>query len=133
MKRLVGIACCLFLLLASAAWALEKCQSLVAHHGMHAHLDEMPHADSRGAEPDYSHPAANDQTIHCPDSSVKLAFIISPPPRISPLVTARQFLHSSICFAVAENIVSTIRSEHRPPGSLFSAVSQYLALSVLRI
>ena len=131
MKRLVGIVCCLFLVFASALWALEPCQSYNTHHDIHAQADE--NSSAPGLEFSHSHASTNDQTIHCPYPQIKLSFVTQPSSRITYPMTAGNVVPISFCSTVARGTGWMIHGEQRPPGSFLSAVSPYLSLSVLRI
>ena len=132
MKRFVGIACCLFLLLAGAAWALEKCQSLVAHHGGHEHSEEVSHAHTHGFDVAQDQSLPGNPVIHCVDSREIPSFISQPQTRLARPLVPVQILPASYYSAMAESRVWITNSEKRPPGSFLSAVSPYLFLSVLR-
>ena len=131
MKRLGGIVCCLFLVFASALWALEPCQSYNSHHDIHAQADESSRA--LGLEFSHSHAPPNDQTFHCPHPQIKLSFVTQPSSRITYPMTARNVGSISFCSTVARGPAWMIHGEERPTGSFLSAVSPYLSLSVLRI
>ena len=130
MKRLVGIICSLFLLLASAAWALEKCQSLAAHHDEH---EIATYAHSHGSELPRSQPFPDDPVIHCPSPSEFPSFISQPSPRIARSIVAYKILSWLFVPVMAEANGWITYSAKRPPGSFVAAVSPYLSLSVLRI
>lgn len=132
MKRLGGIVCCLFLLLASAAWALERCQSFDAHPSGHEHSAEVSpsHIDHVDLLRDLSSP--EDPTIHCANSREILSFVSQSPARLARSIVAYRILPSSFAPVMAAADGWVKYSEKRPPGSFFSAVSPYLSLSVLR-
>ena len=131
MKRLVGIACCLLLLLASAAWALEKCQSLVAHHGAHEHSEEVSHSHSFDVARDQSLPG--NPVIHCADTREIPSFIPAPPSRLNRSTVAYAILPASFIAVMADANASITHGMTKPPGSFLSAVAFYISLSVLRI
>jgi hypothetical protein len=128
MKRLVGSFCCLVLLFASAAWALEKCQTLAAHHDGHEHSESVTHADNHGLDL----PRDQAPVIHCVNSGEIPNFIFQPSPRIAPLVVTYKILPSSFVPVMAEANGWITYSAKRPPGCFLAAVSPYLSLSVLR-
>jgi hypothetical protein len=131
MKRLVGSFCCLFLLLASAAWALEKCQSLAAHHDGHEHTATVTLTHGSDLPREQSLP--EDPVIHCVNSGESLSFISQPPPRIARSIVTYKILTWSFVPAMAEANGWITYSAKRPPGSFIAAVSPYLSLSVLRV
>ena len=131
MKRLVGIVCCFILLFASAAWALEKCQSLVAHHGGHEHSEGAAHTHGFDIARDQSQPG--NPVIHCADRREIPSFIAQPSPGIARSIVAYRILPSFFIPVMAHTNGWITNSEKRPPGSFLSAVSPYLSLSVLRV
>ena len=133
MKQLLGILCSLFLLLASAAWVLEKCQSLAAHHDGHEHSDSASHARNHDLDMPREQSSPEDPVIHCVSSGESPSFISSPSPRIARLVITEKILPSFFVPVADEATGQILHSEKRPPGSFFPSVSPYLALSVLRI
>ena len=132
MKRVGGIVCCLFLLLASAAWALERCQGFDAHPGGHAHSEEASHTHTQGIDLLGAPSSPHDPTIHCADSREVPRMISLPSPRMVRPLVAFQILPASYDSAMTECNGWIIHSEKRPPGWFLSAVSPYLSLSVLR-
>jgi hypothetical protein len=133
MNRLVGIIGAMVLLIANAAWALERCQSLNAHHAAHEHgeaasLDHGPPLDSFRSQS-----SAEDQTIHCANSREVASFLSQPSPWIARSIGAYKTLPSPFVPFVAESNGWIAYSEKRPPGSFLAAVSLYLSLSVLRV
>ena len=132
MKRLGGIVCCLFLLLASAAWALERCQSFDAHPSAHEHSGEVSHSHTQDVDLPRDPSSTEDSTIHCANSHEIPSFVSQSPPRLARSVVASRILSSSFAPVLAEADGWVTYSEKRPPGSFLSAVSTYLSLSVLR-
>ena len=133
MKRLVGIVCALFLLFASAAWALEKCQGLVAHHGGHVHGESLAHAHNHSLDLPQEESLPKDPIIHCINSGESPSLIFQPSPKIAPLVITQKILPSFFMPLTAEAAGWMSYSDKRPPGSFLSAISPYLSLSVLRL
>ena len=133
MKRLAGIVCCLFLLLASAVWALEKCQSLATHNDGHEHSEGLTHAHNHDLDVPREQSSPAEPVIHCVNSGESPSFICSPSPRIARLVITQKILPSFFIPATAEAAGWITHSEKRPPGSFLAAVSPYLSLSVLRV
>lgn len=133
MKRLVGVVCCLFLLLASAAWALAKCQSLAAHHGGHEHSETVTHAHNHGLDLPRDQSLPEDPVIHCVNSGESPSFISQPSPRIARSIVTYKILPWSFVPVMAEANGWITYSAKRPPGSFIAAVSPYLSLSVLRV
>ena len=131
MKRLGGIVCCLFLILASAAWALEKCQSLAAHHDDHAPSVNVtyPH----GIDLPLHQSLPEDPVIHCADLRDVPSFISQPLPRLGSSTVVFHVLPSSFVPVSADANGWINYRDKRPPGSFLSAISPYLSLSVLRI
>ena len=132
MKRLVGIVGCLFLFLASAVWALEKCQDFDAHPSGHKHAEEAFHTHAQGIELPRNHSLPGDQTIHCADSRAIPIIISQSSPRLARSNVAYRILPSLLAPVIAEANGWFIYSEKRPPGWFLSAVATYLSLSVLR-
>lgn len=132
MKRLGGIVCCLFLLLASAAWALERCQIFDAHSAGHEHSDEVSHSHTQDADLLRDQSSPEGQTIHCADSRDILSYISQPSPRMDRPFVPVQMFRASYDSAMTGCTGCIIHSEKRPPGWFLSAVSPYLSLSVLR-
>ena len=132
MKRLVGIVCCLFLFLASAVWALEKCQDFDAHPGGHGHSEEVSHTHAQDIDLLRDRSSPDDQTIHCADSREIPIIISQSSPRLARSNVAYRILPSSLAPVIAEANGWFIYSEKRPPGRFLSAVETYLSLSVLR-
>jgi len=132
MKRLVGIIGAMVLLIANAAWALERCQSLNAHHAVHEHGDAASHDHNRALDSFRSQSSAEDQTIHCTDSRDLPSFISQPSPRVARPLPAYKIIPSCNVSVVAQATGWIAYSEKRPPGWFFAAVSSYLSLSVLR-
>ena len=132
MKRLGGIVCCLFLLLASAAWALERCQSFDGHSAGHEHGEAVSHSHTQDVDLLRDQSSPEDQTIHCADSREMPSFISQPPPRLARSIVAYRIFASSSAPVMAAADGWVTYSEERPPGSFLSAVSTYLSLSVLR-
>lgn len=133
MKRLVGIIGAMVLLLANAAWALERCESLSPHHAVHEHGGAVSHDHSPALDSFRSQSSAEDQTIHCPDSRDLPSAISQPSPRIARSLLAYKIIPSCNVSVVAQAVSWTVYSEKRPPGSYLAAVSPYLALSILRV
>ena len=133
MKRLVGIVCCLFLLLASAVWALEKCQSLAGHHDEREHRESLTHAHNHDLDIPREQSSPEAPVIHCVNSGESSSLISPPSPRIARLVITQKTLHSFFIPATAEAAGWITHSEKRPPGWFLAAVSPYLSLSVLRV
>jgi len=132
MKRLGGLVCCLFLLLASAAWALERCQSFDAHPSGHEHSGEVSHSHTQDVDLLRDPSSPEDPTIHCADSRDILSFISPPSPRMDHPLVPVQIFRASYDSAMTSCNGCIIHSEKRPPGSFLSAVSTYLSLAVLR-
>jgi len=132
MKRLGGIVCCLFLLLASAAWALERCQSFDAHPSGHEHGEAVSHSHTQDVDHLRYPQSPHDQTIHCADSREVPNYISQPSPRLDRLNVAYRILPSSLAPFTVEASGWLAYGEKRPPGWFLSAVSTYLSLSVLR-
>jgi len=132
MKRLAGIVS-LFLLLASAVWALEKCQSLAAHHDGHEHSESLTHAHNHDLDVPRELSSPEEPVIHCINSGESPSFISSPSPRIARFVIVQKSLPLFSIPATAEAAGWITHSEKRPPGSFLAAVSPYLSLSVLRV
>ena len=129
MKRLFGIVCCLVLLFASAVWALEKCQSMAAHHDGHEHSESGTHADNNGLD----FPQGQAPVIHCVNSGESPSFISQPSPRIARSIVTYKILPWFFVPVIAEANGWITYSAKRPPGSFLAAVSPYLSLSVLRV
>ena len=132
MKRLGGIVCCLFLLLASAAWALERCQSFNDHPSGHEHSAEISHSHMQDVDLLRDHSSPEDPTIHCADSREVPSFISQSRPRLARSIAAYRILPSSFAPVMAEANDWVTYNEKRPSGWFLSAVSPYLSLSVLR-
>lgn len=132
MYRLGAIVCCLFLLLASAAWALERCQSFDAHPSGHEHGGAVSHSHTQGIDHVRDQSSPEDPTIHCADSRKIPSFVSQPSPRLARSIVAYRILPSSFAPVMAEANGWVTYSEERPPGWFLSAVSTYLSLSVLR-
>ena len=132
MKRLVGIVCCLFLFLASVAWALERCQGFDAHPGGHGHSEAASHTHTQGIDLLRAELSPDDQTIHCADSRAIPIIISQSSPRLARSNVAYRILPSLMAPVIAEANGWFIYSEKRPPGWFLSAVATYLSLSVLR-
>ena len=132
MKRLGGIVCCLFLLLASAAWALERCQSFNDHPSGHEHSAEISHSHMQDVDLLRDHSSPKDPTIHCPVPREVPNYISQPPPRLARSNVAYRILPSSFAPVMAEANGWVTYNEKRPPGWFLSTVSPYLSLSVLR-
>ena len=132
MKRVIAIAICFSIFYAGAVWALEKCQSLVAHHGGHEYSEEMSHAHTHAFDIAQDQSLPGNPVIHCVDSREIPSFISQPQTRFARPLVPVQILPASCYSAVAESRVWITNSEKRPPGSFLSAVSPYLSLSVLR-
>jgi hypothetical protein len=132
MKRLGGIVCCLFLLLASAASALERCQGFDAHPTGHEHSGEVSHSHTQDVDLLREQSSPEDSTIHCSDSPEIASFVSQPPPRLARSIVAYRIFASSFAPVMAETNGWVTDSEKRPPGSFLSAVSPYLSLAVLR-
>ncbi len=130
MSRLVGIIAAMLLLLANAAWALERCESLSAHHAVHEHGEAVSHDHSPALD---SQSSTVDQTIHCTDSRDLPSAISQPSPRITRPLLAYKIFPSCNVSVVAQVTGWIAYSEKRPPGSFLAAVSPYLSLSVLRV
>jgi len=133
MKRLAGIVCCLFLLLASAVWALEKCQSLAAHHDGHEHSESLAHAHNHDLDVPRELSSPEEPVIHCINSGESPSFISQPSPRIARSIVACKILPWSFVRVMAEANGWMTYSAKRRPGSFLAAVSPYLSLSVLRV
>lgn len=133
MKRLVGILCCLFLLIAGAVWALEKCHGLAAHHDGHEHSENVAQAHTHGLNLPGDQTLAADAVIHCVSSGEIPSFISQPSPRITRLDVTHSVLTSSFVAVMAEASGWITYSQKRPPGWFLAAVSAYLSLSVLRV
>ena len=133
MNRLVGIIGAMVLLLANAAWALERCQSLRAHHAVHEHGEAVSHTHNPVLDSFRPQTSAEDQTIHCPDSRDLPSAISQPSPRIVRPLLAYKIIPSCNVSVVAQALSWIAYSEKRPPGSFLAAVSPYLSLSVLRV
>lgn len=133
MKRLAGIVCCLFLLVASAVWALAKCQSLTAHHDGHEHSDSLTHAHNHDLDVPKEQSSPEEPVIHCVNSDESPSFTSPPSPRIARLVITQKILPSFFVSVTDEATGWMSHSEKRPPGSYVAAVSPYLALSILRV
>jgi len=132
MKRFSGIVCCLFLLLASAAWALERCQGFDAHTGGHEHGEAVSHSHTQDVALLRYPQSSHDQTIHCADPRELPNFISQPSPRLARSNVAYRILSWSFAPVMAEADGWLTYGEKRPPGSFLSMVSTYLSLSVLR-
>lgn len=133
MKRFIGIICCLFLFFASAAWALGKCQSLVAHHDGHEYSDSVTHTDSHELDIPREQSLPGDPVIHCVNSGENLSFISASSPRVASLIGRYKVLPSSFVPVIAEANGWITYGEKRPPGWFLAAVSPYLSLLVLRV
>ena len=133
MKRLVGSFCCLVLLIASAAWALEKCQSLSGHRDGHEHGESVTHSHNDGLDLPREQSLPKDPVIHCVNSGESLSFIFQPSPRIARSIVTYKILPWSFVPVMAEANGWITYSAKRPPGSFIAAVSPYLSLSVLRV
>ena len=133
MKRLGGIVCCLFLFLASAASALERCQSFDAYPTGHEHNGEVSHSHTQDVDLLRDPSSPEDPTIHCADSREIPSFVSQPSPRLARSNIAYRILPSSFAPVMAAADGWLTYSEKRPPGSFLTAVSSYLSLSVLRI
>jgi hypothetical protein len=133
MKRFVGFVCSLFLFLASAAWALEKCQSLAAHHDGHEHSESVTHTHNHGSDLHREQSLPEDPVIHCVNSGESPSFISQPSPRVARSIVAYKILPWFFVPVMAEAKGWITYSAKRPPGSFLAAVSPYLSLSVLRV
>lgn len=132
MKRLGGIVCCLFLLLASAAWALERCQSFDTHPSGHEHSGEVSHSHTQGFDFLRDPSSPEDPTIHCADSREVPSMLSLRSSRLARSFAEYRILPSSFAPVMAGAAGWLTYSERRPPGVFLSAVSTYLSLSVLR-
>ena len=133
MKRLVGIVCCLLSLIASAAWALEKCQSFAAHPDGHEHNENVAHAHNHGLDLPQERSLPGDPVIHCVNPGESPSFISQPSPRISRPLATYKILPSSFVGVDVKAVDWITYSQKRPPGWFLAAVSPYLSLSVLRV
>ncbi len=133
MNRLLGIIGVMVLLIANAAWALERCQSYNTHHAVHEHGGAVAHDHSRALDSFRSQSSAEEQTIHCADSRDLPSAISQPSPRIARSPLAYKIIPSCNVSVVAQATGWIAYSEKRPPGSFLAAVSPYLSLSVLRV
>lgn len=133
MKRLVGIVCSLFLLLASAGWALAKCQSLATHQDGHEHWESVTHLHNHDSNLARYPSLPQDLVIHCTDSRDLPSAISQPSTRITRPLLAYEIIPSCNVTVVAPATGWIAHSEKRPPGSFLTGVSPYLSLSVLRV
>lgn len=133
MKRLVGIIGAMVLLIANGVWALDRCQSLAAHHDGHEHSDRVTHAHNHDLDIPREQSSPEEPAIHCVNSGESPSFIFPPSPRMARLVITQKISSSFVVPVTAEATGWIAYSEKRPPGSFLAAVSPYLSLSVLRV
>lgn len=133
MKRFLTFGLCLFLVLASATWALAKCRSVTDRGGHGGHVSGDLHHTEHSANHTSSEQDHRGAAIHCTEYDLQLGAMV----RLATAIVSGPYFQHVIASVATPNENSNALRTHsirvHSHGKFRIGISSNLFLSVLQI